>query len=51
MGEHKKGITKEVIDQIYRILEKGNSCEIKQEKENIVVVEIYRKVRIKSENN
>lgn len=45
-----KGITKEVIDQIYTILEKGNSCEVKLEKNNIVVVEIYRKVRIKSEN-
>lgn len=46
----KKGMTPEVIDEIYRILDKGNSCEIKQEKNNLVVVEIYRKVRIKSEN-
>lgn len=43
-----KGFTQEVIDQVLRILAKGNSCEIKQEKDNIVVVEIYRKVRIKS---
>lgn len=39
----------EVIDRIFQILKRGNSAEIKKERDNIVVVEIERHVRIKHE--
>lgn len=36
-------------DIILDILKRGNTAEIKKEKGNIVIVEIRRKVKIKSE--
>lgn len=41
-------MTEEMIREIYRILRKGNTAEIKKEQGNIVVVEIYRKKKIKA---
>lgn len=37
----------EVEDLIYTALKRGNTVEIKREKDNIVVVEINRKLRAK----
>ena len=37
----------EVIETIKKIIKRGNVAEVKKEKENIVVVEIKRKVNIK----
>lgn len=41
-------MNKEVIDTIERALRNGSSVEVKKEKGNIVVVELARKVKIKS---
>ena len=41
-------MTEEMIREIYRILRKGNTAEIKKEQGNIVVVEIQRKKKIKA---
>jgi len=38
----------EVIDEIVRILKKGNSVELKKEHDKLVVVEIQRKMKIKA---
>lgn len=35
-------------DEVIAILKRGNSAEVKREKGNIVVVEIKRKVKIKT---
>ena len=40
-------MTDDVIETINRIIKKGNVAEVKKEKDNIVVVEIKRKVNIK----
>lgn len=37
-----------VIEAITNILNRGNQCEIKKEKDNIVIVEIKRSVVVKS---
>lgn len=37
-----------VFNEIADILKRGNSCEVKKEKDNIVVVEIQRRVRKKA---
>ena len=42
-----KLFTTEVIEEIQRILKHGNSAELKQENNRLVVVEIQRKVKIK----
>lgn len=39
----------EVIAEIKKILKKGNSAEVKKERDKIVVVEIKRQVKIKSD--
>lgn len=39
----------EVISEIKKILKKGNSAEVKKERDKIVVVEIKRQVKIKSD--
>jgi len=44
----KEQITPEVIQQIMDIVNKGNACELKKEKENLVLVEIQRRVRSKT---
>ena len=36
------------VDEVIAILKRGNSAEIKREKNNIVIVEIKRKVKIKT---
>ena len=41
-------MTEEMIREIYRILRKGNTAEIKKEHGNIVIVEIQRKKKIKA---
>lgn len=38
-------------DEVIAILKRGNSAEVKREKDNIVVVEIKRKVKIKTAIN
>lgn len=38
----------EVLNEITRIIKKGNSVELKRERDNLVVVEIIRKARLKS---
>ena len=40
--------TKETEEAILRIIKRGNSAEVKKENNKIVVVEIARKVRIKT---
>ena len=37
----------ELVQVILDILKRGNSAEVKKEKDNIVVVEIKRQVRVK----
>lgn len=37
----------EVIDEVERIIKKGNTVELKREKDKLVIVEIQRKVKIK----
>ena len=44
-----KGNEREVLSAIYEIIDKGNSAEVKKEKEKIVIIEIKRKLKIKSE--
>lgn len=38
----------EVINEIMRIIKHGNACEVKKENGKIVVVQIERKVKIKT---
>ena len=40
--------TTEVIEEILRVLKHGNSVELKKENNRLVVVEIQRKVKIKT---
>lgn len=40
-------IPKEIQQNILKILKKGNSVELKKERDNLVVVEISRKVQTK----
>ena len=40
--------TKDIIENIVQILRKGGSCEVKREGNQIVIVEINRKVKIKT---
>ena len=42
------GWTPETLDIILEILSKGNSVELKRERDNLVIVEIKRKVKIKT---
>ena len=44
-------LTKEHIEVIESALKRGNTIEIKKERENLVIVEISRKVKIKSTIN
>lgn len=44
-------MNREVIETIERALLNGSSVEVKKEKDNIVVVELTRKVKIKSPIN
>jgi hypothetical protein len=37
----------EVIGELERIIKKGNTVELKREKDKLVIVEIQRKVKIK----
>lgn len=46
-----KLFTAEVIEEIQRILKHGNSVELKRENNRLVVVEIQRKVKIKTSAN
>jgi hypothetical protein len=46
-----KLFTTEVIEEIQRILKHGNSVELKRENSRLVVVEIQRKVKIKTSTN
>ena len=46
--EEKILFTPEVINLIMRIVRKGNSAEIKKENNNLVIVEIERRVRNKT---
>ena len=39
--------TDEVIDEVERIIKKGNTVELKRERDKLVIVEIQRKVKIK----
>lgn len=39
--------TDEVIGEVERIIKKGNTVELKREKDKLVIVEIQRKVKIK----
>ena len=41
-------MNEEMTREIYRILRKGNTVEVKKENGKIVIVEIQRKVKIKS---
>ena len=41
-------IDKEILERIAGIINRGNTCEVKKEKGQIVVVEIQRKVVIKT---
>ena len=43
-----KVFTPDVLEEILKILKHGNSVELKREKDNLVVVEIQRKVKIKT---
>lgn len=42
-------MTDEVIAEIKKIIQKGNSAEVKKERDKIVVVEIRRKAKIKAD--
>ena len=44
-----KDFTPEMLVEICNIVNRGNQCEIKRERENIVIVEIKRKALIKSQ--
>lgn len=39
--------TDEVIGEVERIIKKGNTVELKRERDKLVIVEIQRKVKIK----
>lgn len=39
--------TDELISEVERIIKKGNTVELKREKDKLVIVEIQRKVKIK----
>ena len=43
--------TTEVIEEILRVLKHGHSVELKKENNRLVVVEIQRKVKIKTSAN
>ena len=40
--------TPEMLDAILQIIKRGNTAEIKKERDNLVVVEIDRKVKVKT---
>lgn len=42
---------KEIMKILMEILNRGNSAEVKKEKDNIVVIEIKRKVKVKTPIN
>lgn len=44
-------LTDETMTNIIKIIDKGNACEVKREKDQIVVVEIIRKVKNKTPIN
>lgn len=44
-------LTKEHIEIIQHILKKGNTVELKRERDNLVIVEISRKVKVKTSIN
>ena len=46
-----KLFTAEVIEEIGRILKHGNTVELKRENGKLVIVEIQRKVKIKTSAN
>ena len=48
MGIEKALITPEVVDIIDKILKRGNTGELKKEKEYLVIVEIQRKAKNKT---
>lgn len=39
--------SRELLDTLDKILQRGNTAEVKKEREQVVVVEIQRQVRIK----
>ena len=39
--------SREILDILDKILQRGNTAEVKKEREQVVVVEIQRQVRIK----
>lgn len=41
----------EVIGEVERIIKKGNTVELKRERDKLVIVEIQRKVKIKKSTN
>ena len=41
-------MNEEMIKEIYRILRKGNTVEVKKENGKIVIVEIQRKMKMKA---
>lgn len=43
-----KMFTDEVAEEVWRILKRGNSAELKKENGKLVIVEIQRKVKIKT---
>ncbi len=47
----RESFTVEVIDEIRKILKRGNSAELKRENGRLVVVEIRRQVKIKTSAN
>jgi hypothetical protein len=47
-AERSSEMSDEMIKEIYRILQKGNTVEIKKENGKIVLVEIQRKAKMKA---
>jgi len=47
----KELFTQELLDEILEILKRGDTCELKKIKDEIVLVEIRRKVKIKTPTN
>ena len=47
----RESFTVEVIDEILKILKRGNSAELKRENGRLVIVEIRRQVKIKTSAN
>lgn len=41
----------ELLDIVEKILKRGNTAEIKRERDNVVIVEIQRQVKIKTSIN